>query len=145
MSKRRRRPLPASQTPPAAIIVEDPAAVTTPVLKVLREILRDRSVQFEGIELAKNEVKFVLSGTYTKGTARDKYSVFPLLQMGEELFWLGSYLVFKRELGVYKLLSVGLIVFKGEALDERKTALLRAEWDNQSEGTIHAQPHWHVY
>jgi hypothetical protein len=145
MGKRRTRLLPASQSPPAAITVENPAEVTMRVLKVIREVLRDKSVQFEGIELANNEVKFALSGTSTKGTARDKYSVFLLLQMGDELFWLGSYLIFKRALGRYELLSVGLIIFKGEAVDEKKTALLRAEWDNQSAGTIHAQPHWHVY
>jgi len=145
MGKRRTRILPSSQSPPAAIIVERPTSVTTPVLRVIRELLRDNSIQFEETELANNEVKFALSGTSIKGTARDKYSVFLLLQIGEELFWLGSYLIFKRELGVYRLLGISLIIFKGEALDERKTALLRAEWDNQEPEIIHAQPHWHVY
>lgn len=145
MAKRRTRLLSASQPFTADITVEDPAEVIKHVLKVIRDLLQNRSVQFEPVELAKNEVKFVLSGTSTKGTARDKYSVFSLLQVGEELFWLGSYLQFKRELGRYTLLSIGLIIFKGDASDERKTALLRAEWDNQSVGTAHAQPHWHVY
>ena len=141
MANRRTRAL---QYLPAAIVEENPARVTTRVLRVLRELLGNPSIQFEETTLANNEVKYSLSGTYTRGTARDRYTVFPLLQEGEELFWLGSYLIFRRELGLFRLLSVSLIIFKGEALDERKTALLRAEWDNDM-GTLHAQPHWHVY
>jgi hypothetical protein len=108
-------------------------------------MLGDNSIQFDEIVLANDEVKFELSGTSIKGTAREKYSVFLLDQVKAELLWLGGALIFKRELGVYWLKSVSLLIFKGDAFDERKTALLRAEWDNPEPGVMHAQPHWHVY
>ena len=130
---------------PPAIVVERPNQVTTRVLKALREALGDNTIAFEEVSLARGEVRFELSGTAIKATARDRYSVFPLLQLEAELFWLGAALIFVRELGNYRLKSIGLIVFKGDAIDERKTALFRAEWDNPEPGTSHAQPHWHVY
>jgi hypothetical protein len=108
-------------------------------------VLGDNSIQFDEVALPKNEIKFELSGSPIKGTAREKYSVFLLTQVGAELLWIGGALIFKREVGIYRLKSVSLLIFKGDAFDERKTALLRAEWDNPESGVIHAQPHWHVY
>lgn len=132
---------------PYAIIVDDPSEVTLPCLKVLRALLRDNSVAFQETPLANNEVKFGLTGSSVQAIARDKYSVFLLLSVRAELFWLGTTLIFRRELGRYRLLSVSLVIFKGDSFDEKKTPLLRAEWDNPDPAstTEHAQPHWHVY
>jgi hypothetical protein len=145
MGKIRTRLQPHSAGVPEAIVVDRPTTVTTQVLRAFRDLLKDPSIGFAEVQLADNEVKFELSGTTVRGTARDKYAVFLLLQTGSELFWLGSSLVFKKELGRYSLKSVSLVIFKGEVIDERKTALLRAEWDIAEAGVLHAQPHWHIY
>jgi hypothetical protein len=145
MGKIRTRPQPPPPPSPEAIVVDRPSKVTTPVLRVLKEILGNNSIKFDEIVLANDEIKFELSGSASKGTAREKYSVFLLDQVGTELLWLGGALIFKRELLVYRLKSISILIFKGEAFDERKTALLRAEWDNPESGAMHAQPHWHVY
>jgi len=133
--------------PPQAIIVDNPSEVTVPCLKVLRKLLSDNSIAFQETPLANSEVKFGLTGSSIQAIARDKYSVFLLLSVSAELFWLGTTLVFKRELGRYRLLSISLVIFKGDSFDEKKTPLLRAEWDNPDPAipTEHAQPHWHVY
>lgn len=138
MPKKRQSRLRRSQIP-SAIVVEQPNQVITRVRRAFREALRNNSVAFEEVRLARGEVKFELSGTAIKATARDRYSVFPLLQREAELFWLGAALIFVRELGNYRLKSISLIIFKGEAIDERKTPLFRAEWDNPESGTSHAQ------
>lgn len=130
---------------PSAIVVEQPTQVTTRVLRALREALGDKSISFEEVRLVRDEVKFELSGSPIRAIARDSYAVFPLLRLEVELFWLGAALVFERRLGTYRLKSISLVIFKGEAFDERKTVLFRAEWDEPEPGTIHAQPHWHVY
>lgn len=132
-------------TPPHAIIVDSPSEVTGPCLKVLRTLLKNPSIAFHETPQANNEVKCGLTGSPVQAIARDKYSVFLLLSAAE-LFWLGTTLVFKRELGRYHLMSASLVIFKGDTFDE-KTPLLRAEWDNPDPTTTieHAQPHWHVY
>lgn len=39
-----------------------------------------------------------------------------------------------------------LSVFQGNADDNEKTQLFRAEWDNYTENNnFHSQPHWHIY
>jgi hypothetical protein len=144
MAKKRQKPHLRRQTA-TAIVVEEPNKVTTPLLRVIRESLGDNNIGFDEVILAKGDVKFQLSGTAVKAMARDRYSVFPLLQREADLFWLGGSLIFARELANYRLKSVSLIVFKGDAIDETKTALFRAEWDSPEPGTDHAQPHWHVY
>ena len=144
MSKKRQRPRRRSE-PPSAIVVEQPNQVTSPVLRAIREALGYNEIGFEPVGLARGEIKFELSGTPIRAMARESYAVFPLLQLEAELFWLGAALVFDGELGNYRLKSISLLVFKGEAFDERKITLFRAEWDNLESGTIHAQPHWHVY
>jgi hypothetical protein len=145
MMKRKRtraRAAPAA----SAIIVEDTKQVTMPLLRALREALTNSTIGFEQTNLAKDLVKFDLSGTPIRAFARESYSVFPLLQREAELFWMGAVLIFKRELGTYRLNSISLVVFKGDAIDERKTPLFRAEWDYlEDHGVDHAQPHWHVY
>jgi hypothetical protein len=128
-----------------AIVVENPNQVMNRILRAIRDALGNDRIGFEMINRARDEVKFELSGTPIRAMARESYAVFPLLQLEAELFWLGAALIFKRELGNYRLKSISVLVFKGEAFDERKTALFRAEWDDPEPGTIHAQPHWHVY
>src|SRR4029078_4662141 len=99
---------------PEAIVVDRPTKVTTQVLRAFRDLLDDSSISFAEVQLPKNEVKFELSGTSVRGVARDKSSVFSLVQTETELFWLGASLVFRKELGQYKLKSVSLIIFKGD-------------------------------
>lgn len=147
MGKIRTRNVPFLSTGPGPIMVERTAQVKGPCQRLLRETLGTKAIDFEEIILANDEVKLALSGSAIKGTAREKYSVFPLLSVAAELFWLGASIVLKRQTGSYRIKSVSLVVFKGDAIDERKTALFRAEWDSQDSPTapIHAQPHWHVY
>lgn len=130
---------------PSAIVVEHPNRVTNPLLRAFREALGNNSIAFEEVSLARGEVKFELSGSSIRAVARDNYAVFPLLQLQVALFWLGGALIFERKLGNYRLKSISLVIFKGDAFDDRKTALFRAEWDDPDSATIHAQPHWHVY
>lgn len=144
MAKKTHRKKPSAEIRPA-IVVEDPDEIITRVLKAFRYALGDKTIGFEKVTLARDEVRFQLSGSPIRATARDRYSVFSLLRLQAELFWLGAALVFKSKLGDYELKSISLVIFKGDAFDERKTTLFRAEWDNPEPGAIHAQPHWHVY
>lgn len=48
----------------------------------------------------------------------------------------------------YYLAGVSIAVFYGQATDEDKLLMFRAEWDNKEDdetSIIHPQPHWHIH
>jgi len=51
-----------------------------------------------------------------------------------------------RKKSIIPSISFSLSVFQGQASDDRKLQLFRAEWDNYAEQSDkHPQPHWHIY
>lgn len=68
-------------------------------------------------------------------------------------YWLHFSIQFKVEQRSgkkydYFLDGVSIAVFYGEATDETKLLLFRAEWDNKEENETsinHPQPHWHIH
>lgn len=82
------------------------------------------------------------------------YYVIPFWRVGHRYYWLAASVDLAFQEKCY-LMSVSLVVFEGEATDNIKTPILRAEWDaiqespqrakQRSTPVVHAQPHWHVY
>lgn len=94
-----------------------------------------------------NKLLCVLNGPGSTG-ARAKYSyrVVPIFNTLDKNLWLGASLEFQYRQGKTFLVAASVIVFEGEATDEEKIPLLRAEWElSETSPVIHAQPHWHVY
>ena len=132
---------------PPKVTVENYAPLAMACMRVIEKILGlklklaerratgNRTIcEFTGVEARKAEAKYT-------------YSVVPFLQLGLRQFWLAVALEFEFHQGVYDLANVSMLVFEGEAYDERKSALMRAEWDCNQPKTppAHAQPHWHIY
>lgn len=45
----------------------------------------------------------------------------------------------------YPTIFLSISIFEGEADDDYKIQLFRAEWDNYEDNSEHPQPHWHFY
>ena len=68
------------------------------------------------------------------------------------LQWFDDYWIFLELRGfrsinenIEKHINISLCVFQGEASDEDKYQLFRAEWDDFcNPDEIHSQPHWHI-
>jgi hypothetical protein len=92
---------------------------------------------------------YVLTGgpDATQAEARYTYTVIPFLPSPSGMYWLGASLEFEFQRGECHISSASLLIFEGQATDNRKTALIRAEWDciQKDSRAPHAQPHWHVY
>jgi len=91
---------------------------------------------------------YILSGAgVTLAEAQYKYTVVPFFSSSSVNYWLGVSLEFEFVEGERHLSNVCLQIFEGLATDDKKTPLVRAEWDNnQGPGQVlHAQPHWHIY
>lgn len=88
------------------------------------------------------------SADASRAEAGDRaYCVLPFCYSGRSKYWLAASidLVFQQQC---HLADVSLTVFEGEASDNVKIPVLRAEWDSRQESSllmVHAQPHWHVY
>jgi len=91
--------------------------------------------------------RYELVGTnQQRVAARDEYLVHPLTDFTVDRYWAAVALDFQFSDPNHDLISVQIIVFKGDAFSP-KQPMLRAEWhcsptDLQAH---HAQPHWHAY
>jgi hypothetical protein len=114
---------------------------------LLQSFLPDATaVAFTNAPLANNESEFQMTGvSATTAIARNRYSVLPLLTTKKSRFWFAVVFRFKAGLRDSRLINVSVVVFEGEAVNQYKTPLLRAEWDEWIDTSKHAQPHWHVY
>jgi|GEM_PF-4931515 len=98
--------------------------------------------------ISRNRKLYILTGTEaTLAEAKYKYSVIPFFRSQNGIYWLAASLEFEFQQGIYRIVSVSFLIFKGDATDNRKSALLRAEWacPQKTDRTRHAQPHWHIY
>lgn len=148
MPKRKQvTPQPKPETP-TILKVLDTKEITDACCKALGGVVGDKHIGFNEQRLARNTVVYSMTGSETStALARETYLVIPLLRKTYASYWLGASLEFKFEEGYFKLMSVSLIVFRGEVFDPNKRPILRAEWDALTDEDIseHAQPHWHVY
>jgi hypothetical protein len=91
---------------------------------------------------------FTCNGASRAEAGDRAYSVVPFYSAPHANYWLAASvdLAFKKRC---YLKSVSLVVFEGEASDNVKTPIMRAEWDSRQDDESplvhHAQPHWHVY
>ena len=89
----------------------------------------------------------LISTLATNAEEKYRYKVIPLVELNSRIYWLTVSLEFRSEQGISYLISVSIFVFEGNASDEKKTPLIRAEWGclpDDVQGP-HAQPHWHIY
>lgn len=141
------------KNPPTAnigsISVRETKEITNPCRKMLSSLLEKKNLNFSPIPLARPLSEFALQGEGATGAfvERRRYSVLPLPAIGNELYWLGVILQLKFEAGYFYLSAISILIVKGLAEDNDKTAILRAEWDCLKENLEqkHAQPHWHIY
>lgn len=95
-----------------------------------------------------NRKLYILTGAgATPAEAKYKYSAIPFFRSQYGIYWLAASLEFEFQQGIYHIVSVSFLIFEGEATDNRKSALLRAEWacPQKNDRARHAQPHWHIY
>lgn len=94
-----------------------------------------------------NKLLCVLNGPGSTGAkAKYSYRVVPIFNNFDKNLWLGASLEFQYRQGKTFLVAASVIVFEGEATDDEKIPLLRAEWElSETAPAKHAQPHWHVY
>ncbi|MBG8552568.1 hypothetical protein [Hymenobacter guriensis] len=89
---------------------------------------------------------YIISGYTTPAINNKKNDVSEV----KVLNWFGDFWVY-IELNFVPIpkkfprTSVSISIFHGEATDEIKSQLFRAEWDNYPDNTVHPQPHWHFY
>jgi hypothetical protein len=60
-------------------------------------------------------------------------------------FWVYIELKFVINDSPFPQSFISVSIFQGEASDEIKNQLFRAEWDNHDDNLKHPQPHWHIY
>lgn len=114
----------------------------------LSKVLPGRSVGFDKKQVAGNSEIWMLSGKgVSHAEAKYSYNVVPFLTSETGLFWITVTFEFEYDKAIAYLMSVCIIVFEGGYTDQKKTPLVRAEWDCIKEvpPPPHAQPHWHVY
>jgi hypothetical protein len=117
--------------------------------KVITNALNDKYLGLTDKSQAPHRKKlYVLTGhRATQAEARYTYTVVPFLLSPSGMYWLAVSLEFEYQRGKCHILNASLLIFEGQATDNRKTALIRAEWDRiqKHSRASHAQPHWHVY
>ena len=95
-----------------------------------------------------NRRLYILTGAgATRAEAKYQYPVIPFFRSQYGIYWLAASLEFQFQQGIYQIVSVSFLIFEGDATDNRKSALLRAEWacPQKNDRARHAQPHWHIY
>jgi hypothetical protein len=60
-------------------------------------------------------------------------------------FWVYLEISFIPSLNSFPSTFVSISFFQGEASDNLKSQLFRAEWDHHDDNTEHPQPHWHIH
>ncbi len=127
----------------------DPDDFVKDCRKVIEKVLGYRYLGFnEQRGVPGNRRLFTLNGAEaTQAEAKYKYAVIPFFKSQSGIYWLAVSLEFEFQQGIYRIVNVSLLIFEGEATDNRKSALLRAEWacPQKNDLTRHAQPHWHIY
>jgi hypothetical protein len=128
--------------------VSDPEAFAKLCRKAIAKAIGNEGLGFSLHSRSEgNRTLYTLSGDgATSAEAKYRYSVIPFQEAQSTKLWLAASLEFEFQ-KLYRLVNVSLLIFEGEALDERKLALLRAEWESPQSNTSasHAQPHWHIY
>lgn len=133
---------------PSGVLVENLEGLVNRCKRVIEHALAAKKLGFNPLKASGNRTIYLLTGAgATSAEAKYKYSVVPFLALQSRLYWLAASLEFVFENKMHRLLSVSLLIFEGEATDDRKSALLRAEWArlDKNSRVSHAQPHWHVY
>lgn len=91
--------------------------------------------------------KYILKGdflTYAINHIRNDKAQVSVLHWFDD-FWIYIEMIIIKEKEDFTRTSISISIFQGEAEDNVKNQLFRAEWDNYENNTIHPQPHWHVY
>jgi hypothetical protein len=148
MGKKRIKASPIQPPAPSGVLLENLEGIVNKCKRVIEDALAVKKLRFITQRVSGNRTVCLLTGEGAKrAEAKYKYSVIPFLALQSRLYWLAASLEFVFENRMYRLLSVSLLIFEGEATDDRKSALLRAEWACLDEDTRapHAQPHWHIY
>jgi hypothetical protein len=127
------------------ILVEKPATLGNKIRSTFAQRLQIKNVSLKEKPLAHSEVALLLRGPGEVAITETQLAV-PLQIDSPEPYWLGANITFEPYLGKYALKSVSIKLYRGPAI-EKKTALLRAEWDipDKNSSYAHAQPHWHAY
>ncbi|HMN13867.1 MAG TPA: hypothetical protein PKD55_16255 [Bellilinea sp.] len=123
-------------------------AFTKECRSVVAQALGNPSISFSKPQsIVNNKLLCVLNGPgSTSAQAKYSYRVVPIFSNIDKNIWLGASLEFQYLQGKVFLVAASVIVFEGEATDEVKIPLLRAEWELSETAPVkHAQPHWHVY
>ncbi|MCI0692843.1 hypothetical protein L0337_12670 [candidate division KSB1 bacterium] len=127
----------------------DPDDFVKDCREVIEKTLNYKHIGFnEQRGIPGNRKLYILTGAEaTQAEAKYKYAVIPFFKSQNGIYWLAASLEFEFRQGIYLIVSVSLLIFKGEATDNRKSALLRAEWACPQKNDLarHAQPHWHIY
>lgn len=142
---------PVGEVIPAGLLVDEPEDLCKPCKKAIEKALNQKNLGFNGREVAGKEGRRSLySLVGDKATSAEEkyhYKVIPFIERRSRIYWLAVSLEFILENLRYRLASVSIFVFAGNANDERKIPLMRAEWAclPTDIDEKHAQPHWHIY
>jgi hypothetical protein len=141
-------PAPYKPTPCKTTRLANPAVLTTSCIPILEQELGYAPLTFsQTAKRFRGVTRYELVGSYQqRATARDEYLVHPLTDSTADRYWAAVTLDFQYSDPNHDLVSIQIVVFKGDAFGP-KQPMLRAEWhcspaDLQAP---HAQPHWHAY
>lgn len=127
----------------------DAQRIISPCRLALAKALRSENIAFSENPLTRPVSEYALRGENATSAyvGKRQYSVLPLEEIGQEIYWLGVILQLTFNRGNYYLSNISILIVKGLAEDSNKTAVLRAEWNCLEEYLLHkhAQPHWHIY
>lgn len=129
-------------------MVDSPDRFIKDLEQVIRANLNIRNVGFSSQVIAGNKKVYALNSPLaTLAEAKYPYHVVRFLDSDTQNYWLGLSLEMEFIKGEHFLSDISLLVFEGDATDNAKRALLRAEWSQprEKDRARHAQPHWHVY
>jgi hypothetical protein len=60
-------------------------------------------------------------------------------------FWIYIEISFVASESEFPKTFISISIFEGEAIEEKKNHLFRAEWDSFDNNVSHPQPHWHLH
>jgi hypothetical protein len=104
-------------------------------------------VSFREEERARGVVAFLLIGgaSAVEVPGRGAYPVVPFLSDRSGDYWMSFELQLSPAGSSFRIRHASAMVVIGSRSDPNKRRLFRGEWDVESAGGRHAQPHWHVY
>jgi hypothetical protein len=112
------------------VTVQEPLELTRKCRKIISDVLGNKNIGFTNPKrVAGNKVFCTLTGTgATLAEAKYRYQVIPFVEFESDKYWLAITLEFIFAEGLFRLIDISILVFRGEATDSKKLALLRAEW-----------------